>query len=74
MRLQQSFIIDSSLIGYLLISYTDETLTELIKEAATTTKNDDLMIQFTAFLILMEKVTRIEKVIDRDSMMKAIRL
>ena len=30
------------------------------------------MIQFTAFLILMEKVTRIEKVIDRDSMMKAI--
>ena len=32
------------------------------------------MIQFTAFLILMEKVTRIEKVIDRDSMMKAIRL
>ena len=74
MRLQQSFIIDSSLIGYLLISYTDETLTELIKEAGTTTKNDDLMIQFTAFLILMEKVTRIEKVIDRDSMMKAIRL
>ena len=32
-----------------------------------------LQIQFTAFLILMEKITRIEKVIDRDMMMKAVR-
>lgn len=47
---------------------------ELTKEAAeTTTKDGHLMIQFTAFLILMEKVTRIEKVINWDTMMKAVR-
>ena len=49
-------------------------MNELTREAAeTTTKDEDLMIQFTAFLILMEKITRIEKVIDRDMMMKAVR-
>ena len=49
-------------------------MNELTKEAAeTTTKDEDITIQFTAFLILMEKITRIEKVIDRDMMMKAVR-
>ncbi len=49
-------------------------MNKLTKEAAETiTKDENLMIQFTSFLILMEKVTRIEKVIDMDMMMKAVR-
>ena len=31
------------------------------------------MVQFTAFLILIEKVTKVEKLIDREMMMKAIK-
>ena len=31
------------------------------------------MVQFTAFLILIEKLTKVEKLIDREMMMKAIK-
>ena len=53
----------------------DETLMELIQEVGqvSKTKNEELVVQFTNFLILMEKITKLEKKIDLDTMMRAVK-